>query len=430
MNGRTIKLSKAKVERRHLLLSCLLALPVVGCSKSNSFSGNSGQKRAVEGTVESAADVTAKSQVFSYGVAAKADVADYLFVLDNSSSMIDDSKGVSDGLAAIAKEVYPASTRFGVITTMAARLDDLTQPHQDIVKYPCIEKEPGFLGLVNSKSLKNFLDCPDDAHLPVAPAVLKPPVVAQNDPGYAAYILEHAKYNAYRLFLNYKKYGTPASRAAFYPMAACDDAWFDPFATNTAGKRCFSAALQNPSYGTGCEPGLLSLLQTIQAQGGKRLFRDNAAVSIIFISDEQLGCSSVETTSGLPSADFIKAAIFANSRVSSVTLHGIVPEDSAALVTAGSRSYVKEIATSGGVAINITDARKDYTPVMKQIISAPAASPVASFVLSGKAKEVTSVSIDGKKIEDFQFDGDMTVRVKGLDPAAASKVEIFWTPAQ
>ena len=126
----------------------------------------------------------------------------------------------------------------------------------------------------------------------------------------------------------------------------------------------------------------------------------------------------------------IKAAIFANSRVSSVTLHGIVPEDSAALVTAGSRSYVKEIAASGGVAINITDARKDYTPVMKQIISAPAASPVASFVLSGKAKEVTSVSIDGKKIEDFQFDGDMTVRVKGLDPAAASKVEIFWTPAQ
>ena len=133
--------------------------------------------------------------------------------------------------------------------------DAPTQPHQDIVKYPCIEKEPGFLGLVNSKSLKNFLDCPDDAHLPVAPAVAKPQVVAINTPGHAAYILEHAKYNAYRLFLNYKKYGTPASRAAFYPMAACDDAWFDPFATNTAGKRCFSAALQNPSYGTGCEPG-------------------------------------------------------------------------------------------------------------------------------------------------------------------------------
>jgi len=54
--------------------------------------------------------------------------------------------------------------------------------------------------------------------------------------------------------------------------------------------------------------------------------------------------------------------------------------------------------------------------------------PVAKFVLASKAQEVRAVLIDGKKIEDFQFDGDRTVQVNGLNPASAVKVEINWTP--
>ena len=74
-----------------------------------------------------------------------------------------------------------------------------------------------------------------------------------------------------------------------------------------------------------CEAGLLAVEQMILRQKGKAIFRDNAAVNIIFITDEQNGCIASETRGEQSTAQRLSKLITDNSRVASVKLHGIAP---------------------------------------------------------------------------------------------------------
>ena len=313
-----------------------------------------------------------------YGKDIKPSVADFLFVLDNSVSMGDDATRVSQGLAAIAKETFPESTRIAVMTTMAASDPFAASPivHSDISTKDygaCINREPGFLSFVDRASVEGFKSC----------------------------------------------VGVPAQYAMKYAKSACESGWFQPFDTNANGDRCFAAALQNSFHAVGCEPGLLALDQLLQRNNGKPVFRENASVSIIFISDEQEGCSASATRGNSldagGTADRLKAAIFQNSKVLSVKFNGIIPP--VGKVPTNTLSYQAVINHLGGKSFDITNPFADYNSMIDQIIQDKVDNTASEFSIPATAKKVTSVEVDGVVTKAFTFDaGSSKVTLQGLDP--------------
>jgi hypothetical protein len=323
-----------------------------------------------------------------YGKDIKPSVADFLFVLDNSISMGDDAARVSQGLAAIAKETFPESTRIAVMTTMAASDPFAASPivHADISTKDygaCINREPGFLSFVDRASVEAFKGCA----------------------------------------------GVPFQYAAKYAKSACESGWFQPFDTNANGDRCFVAALQNSFHAVGCEPGLLALQQLLQRNNGKPLFRENAAVSIIFISDEQVGCTAGPARGNVlnnagnfvkdvgKTATNLKNAILQNSKVLSVKFHGIIPPDPGENVPTDTLSYQAVINHLGGKAFNISNPFADYNSMIDQLIQDKVDNTSSEFSIPATAKKVTSVEVDGVVTKAFTFDaGRSKVTLQGLDP--------------
>jgi hypothetical protein len=317
-----------------------------------------------------------------YGKDIKPSVADFLFVLDNSISMGDDAARVSQGLAAISKETFPESTRIAVMTTMAASNPTAASlvVHGDIkttsdtINYgSCINREPGFLSFVDKASVDTFKSCA----------------------------------------------GVPFQYAANYAKSACDSGWFQPFDTNSNGDRCFVAALQNSFHAVGCEPGLLALEQLLQRNTGKPIFRENAVVSVIFISDEQEGCSSSATRGNIldagGTAERLKSAILQNSKVLSVKFNGIIPP--VGEVPTNTLSYQAVINHLGGKAFNISNPFADYNSMIDQIIQDKVDNTASEFSIPATANKVTSVEVDGVVTKAFTFDaGRSKVTLQGLDP--------------
>jgi hypothetical protein len=329
-----------------------------------------------------------------YGKDVKPMVADMLFVVDNSVSMASYATRVAQGLAAIKKETFPESTRIAVMTTMAAA-NPLATPlktHADINSNQygsCINKEPGFLSFVNKSAVDTFKGCT------------------------RAGAEDVSKLQGYK---------------DKYSKTVCDASWFKPFDLNPQGDRCFTAALQNPYHPVGCEPGLLALEQIIARNDGKPLFRDNAALSVIFVSDEQAGCG--EDTRGNPGnptgrADALKREIQKNSKVVSIKFHGITPDlDKAEFMPANTLSYKRVIESIGGKWFNVRAPAQDYNGIVDQLIQAAAEVTVPEFYIPSTAKAVKAVEVDGVATQNYQFDVSKSkVTVQGLDPQ--KKVEII-----
>lgn len=316
-----------------------------------------------------------------YGNSIKPTVADYLFVLDNSVSMVNDALRVSQGLASIPKETFPESTRLAVMTTMAAQdpLAGFLSTHSDIKGYgACTNKEPGFLAFVDKASVEAYKAC-------------------------------------------------PGPHATKYSIPACENGWFEPFEMNGRGDRCFSAALQNPFHPVGCEPGILAVEQLLKRNTGKPLFRENSAVNIIFISDEQDGCSAA-LTRGNPNdvagtAERLKSDIMANSKVSSIKFHGIVPRRNQ--VPINSLSYEDIITKEKGLMFDISSPLANYNAMITKIIEDKVDGTEPHFFVPAKAKKVTRVEVDGVVTNNFSFDASTSkVTVKGLDPSKVVEIVI------
>jgi hypothetical protein len=325
------------------------------------------------------------SVLVRYGKDIKPSVADYLFVLDNSISMVSNATKVGQGLAAIAKETFPESARIAVMTTMAAAdpLATSLVAHVDINRNnygACINREPGFLSFVDKASMDAFKSC-----------------------------------------------GPPAEYANKYVKTACESGWFKPFDVNSAGDRCFTAALQNSFHAVGCEPGLLALEQLLQRNNGKPLFRENAAVSVIFISDEQEGCTAAATRGNTLDAagtsNRLRSLIENNSKVLSVKFNGIIPP--VAKVPANTLSYANVISAVGGKAFDISSPTADYNSMIEQLIQAKVDNTASEFSIPAMSKKVTSVEVDGVVTSGFTFDSSRSkVSVQGLDPNKTVDIRI------
>jgi hypothetical protein len=250
--------------------------------------------------------------------------------------------------------------------------------HNDIGHYSCINKEPGFLDLVNASAIQGWRTCRSNAK--------------QSD--------------------------------AAYSLSGCASGWFDPFERNAKNERCFDAALQNPFSAVKCEAGLLALKQFLQRKGANPAFREGALVSVVFISDEQVGCESAETL-GDPSdagADAtikeIKDAIITNSKASGVRFTGILP--SPKYVRENVLSYQKVIERAGGKFFRITEARADYKSIIEKIVSPLTIDASKEFPLDGVATAILHVKVDGKVIPENHYelvrtDGRSAVKIRGLE---------------
>lgn len=319
-----------------------------------------------------------KVRKFAFGKSVTPVAADYLFVLDNSVSMVKYSDKVAQGLAAIPAEAFPESSKLAVMTTMVAT-DPLAAnlvAHPDIARsdYMCIDKEPGFLELVTLESVNRFRSCS----------------------------------------------GLRTDYLAKYSMDACKDGWFAPFAKNSNGQRCFSAALQNSFSPVGCEAGLLALEQILKRRGSSALFRPNAAVNVIFVSDEQEGCRAPETRGEFSTASKLVQMIKNNSAVSSVKFHGIVPLTAPDFI----RKYTTEINATGGVIIPMDQERTDYRAVIQRIIESKADLTSSTFDLGQLASGILKVEINGVPTTNYEFDGQRSIKILNLDPNVPSQIVI------
>jgi hypothetical protein len=281
-------------------------------------------------------------------------------------------------LAAIPQNAFPESSKLAVMTTMAAT-DPMAASlvaHPDINRtdYACIDKEPGVLELINGDSLNRFRSCS----------------------------------------------GVRSDHLAKYAFEPCKDQWFTPFEQNTNGQRCFSAAIQNPFSPVGCEAGLLALEQMLKRKGQAPLFRSNAAVNVIFISDEQEGCKAPETRGEFSSASKLVQMIKANSGSASVKFHGIVPTSA----PQGVRQYTNEITATGGVVIPMDQERADYREVIQKIIESKVDQISSQFDLGVSATEILSVEVDGQKTNEYEFDGKRLVKVLNLNPEKPTQIVI------
>lgn len=360
-----------------------LFMTLSGCGQDPAFTERAWQDQSSSGGDNTGDDTdgdgtASKIKKFAFGRSVKPVDADYLFVLDNSVSMVKYSQKIATGLAAIPQEVFPESSKLAVMTTMAAADPTASTlfAHPDISRtdYACIDKEPGFLELVNADSLTRFRSCG----------------------------------------------GVRGDHLAKYAMEPCKGQWFSPFEQNTNGQRCFSAAIQNPFSPVGCEAGLLALEQILKRKGQTPLFRSNAAVNVIFISDEQEGCKAPETRGEFSSASKLVQMIKANSTVRSVKFHGIVPISA----PQGVRRYTDEINATGGVVIPMDQERTDYRDVVQKIIESRVDQTSSQFDLGENANQILGVEIDGQKSSDYEFDGKRTVKVLNLDPGKPSQIVI------
>jgi hypothetical protein len=253
----------------------------------------------------------------------------------------------------------------------------------------CINREPGFLAFVDKAAVDGFKSC----------------------------------------------VGVPAAYAMKYAKSACESGWFKPFDVNDAGDRCFTAALQNSFHAVGCEPGLLALEQLLKRNSGKPLFRENAAVSVIFISDEQEGCVSDATLVSTKDAKGniildaagterrLRSLVETNSKVLSVKFNGIIPP--LGKVPANTLSYANVISAVGGKAFDITSPTADYNSMIEQLIQAKVDNTASEFSIPATAKKVTSVEVDGVVSSGFTFDASRSkVTVQGLDPNKTVDIRI------
>lgn len=214
----------------------------------------------------------------------KASPTDILFVLDDSCSMATIAGSMASGFTSLASTTYPGNTKMGLTYMAPAKVEsdgslNLSTPYHSNVPI----ESAGFIKLVTKQSMNNYVD---------------------------AYP-EHESY---------------------FPEQGCNDEWFSPDQKGDDGNSCLTAVSQLAPLCTGVEAGLVTLEQTLKSYSiqGKRLFRENAFVNIIFVSDTHEPGANYFGRSGAPekmkSYEEIISVINSNSpNISSLKMAGILP---------------------------------------------------------------------------------------------------------
>jgi hypothetical protein len=298
----------------------------------------------------------------------------YLVVLDNSSSMAPFAAKVTDGFNKIPRSIYPEKSEIAVMTSMVSEYGNPKKPHAGINKYTDIEKEPGFLDLVDKASIENFLAS-----------------------------------------------GAPAMKKDKYKHMGCDKKWFDPTDKNATGQSCIEAHLQNSMHGVGCEPGMHAFEQMV-SNAPKNFFKEGHVLHVIFVSDEPgAGCNNAELKNKCPTLNELEDTANNNSKLVDVRFHGIINDSDSK-----GCNYANVIAANDGKMIPIKSAAsKDYESVIESIAS-ETKSDRATFTLKKGAVKIEKILVNGSEFEGKVFFAGNSLTLVGLPDVDGLRVQVTY----
>lgn len=365
---------------RSLPLAC--AATLAGCSPEYAFVpvATPDDGSAVSVAVDARSGI--RSEVFEAGDGATTQVADFLFVIDNSVSMKKVLDRVRAGLATLSAEAFPARSRVAVMSTLPSALGDPSRPHPIAADVEWLEYDPGFLGFVDAARVRR--------------------------------LRVHA----------------PAEVASAYPEEACEG-WFSPQDTNAEGVPCLQANTQVALAESRVEAGLLAFKQLLLAQP-EPVFRDGAAVNVVFVSDtHDPGLPDSPARDALiaarPTAAQLDRMVRGRSDVASFRIHAIAPRAECVEVEAWADigpSYFDAADASGGLTLDVCTAT-DYRPLLTDVASVGAAIQHPVLRLSASAGEVLSVEVGGRAVSYHLGRGGTTIV---LDERPSERVTVTYAP--
>ncbi len=320
-------------------------------------------------------------QIVLLGGGARTEVVDFLFVVDDSSSMKEILQQVFDGIDALTEEgVFPADARIGVMSTLPANERFPNRVHPAAPQKPFLRLEPGFGDLVSRDRIAAFREV------------------------------------------------APEEVAARFELEGCD-AWFAPGATNEAGVPCLTAHTQQMVFPVQVEAGLTAVGQRL-AKGP--LFRTGAAANVIVVSDtHDPGLPEGNPWFDLlvaqrPTGEQLAVTAARQQVTSSFRLHAVAPAEACGNEgwAAIGPVYYEAAAATGGLTLDVCTADPDaYVSLIRRIVT-EGSVPTRPVVPLAEAGGVRSVLVDGVPTS-FHLSRDRKAVI--LDepmPASTSRVTI------
>jgi hypothetical protein len=326
-------------------------------------------------------------ETFEVGPSAETPLADYLFVVDGSPS----TKSVVDrlraGFAALAAEApFPERARIAVVSTIPGDPGRLDTAHPKVDKRSDARFTPGFLAPVDRRSIQRW-----------------------------------------------KGLGLPG-----FDHAGCD-AWFGPRDVDEGGVPCILAHTETSKKHGPIEAGLTVVSQML---GKGSVFRDGAAVNVVFVSDthdpglapykkngrrnKKFDPSLVENR---PTWEQLRDRAAATHSLASFRHHAIAPEtECVELWWELGPAYYDAANASGGEILDICTAEApDYVRFVREIAARGDALDRPVLALGDETDDVVSVEIDGEPVPWTWGDGRAILLT--AQPGAKARVDVIYRPS-
>ncbi len=326
---------------------------------------------------------------FDLGSDTPAEVADYLFVVDPSSSMERVLGSVHAGMAALSSQgVFPKEARIAVMSTTPADVERPGRPHPTVGKAGVAMLDPGFQGLVDAERIERARQLPSPFG---------------------------------------ERFGLDGCAA-----------WFAPTDLNPQGLSCLVAHTQSPLVSLHVEAGLTALMQLLER--GEPIFRPGAAVNVIFVSDtHDPGVGEARPRFDelmLLRPDVAELAELAamSHELASFRVHAIAPERrcSAERWDHLGPVYLEAAVDSGGQTLDLCTAEPPEYVRMIREIAITGAVPQRAVVPVRKAGQVVEVVVGGAPVGfTISADGGAVVLDERV-PERRKQVEVRYavTPHQ
>jgi hypothetical protein len=311
---------------------------------------------------------------------------DYVLIIDNSGSMNSILQRVKNGIQSVIEKspnVFPPNSRMAVMSTMIGAAPSYSTTGAGINRYQGIDLEPGFLSFVNAAQIR-----------------------------------------AYKAGVR--------NRADEWPLNGCEQEWFKPSEKDGSNNYCFTAALQITGASVDVEAGIHAFRQLLEKNKNKQIFRPNALVNIVFVSDtHDPGANNRELVNSRPRyadiVNFIKTT--ANKDIGGLKFHALAPINSTCSIEAmHDKAYLKIASESGGEQADACAAGTDYVEFFRKM-SASSVKKEPVFSLEKPAAKVVSIKVGNALVKDFKVSesGDV-VTIPGLAPTSDVDIVIEYQP--
>ncbi|NRA67578.1 MAG: hypothetical protein HRU19_24065 [Pseudobacteriovorax sp.] len=304
---------------------------------------------------------------------------DYLFVIDNSVSMGPILADVNKGYASIVgTNSFPPNSKVAVMTTMIGDPVDFAKTHSSVATYTFIENEPGFLNFVDKASIDAFV-------------------------------------------------ALDADFANDFPVAGCANKWFSPEDVNADGVPCLLAATQSVFSALISEPGIHAFQQLLLKHAGTPLFRENALLNVIFVSDtHDPGVDNADLKAATPVYNELVTMANVDNKLRNVKFHALAPEVQCTGEGTHDFSYFTLVAASAGLKQDPC-ATDDYQAFLKAMIEASVID-APNFNLEYSATQIKEVLVDGVATTEFTVSEDgKAISIPSLDPKTPVTVQVVYS---